>query len=145
MFEVDSNFLRAERDYLIPPETDDYELKFICDWCENEVDDLECNITEDKNGDYHGVCKDCIKKYATVENALAYSDAVFGKKEYDNTLIAALYTQEELLEFGRKDLQKRLAINYAPDVEKIKHAVEFYCLEESDSFIDFVVNNKKKA
>lgn len=124
----------------------DFEPKFICDWCERDDfcdGDLDGLLHEDKDGNFHGVCRACLKEEATIENALAFSDEYIGEKEYKDTFIAELYTMEDLVALARKDLAQRLETNYAPDIDKIKKAAEDFCLFDDDAFIEFINSQSK--
>lgn len=142
MFDI-GNIERLLEEYKSIPATDffDDEPKCICDWCGEEVGAHLTSLREDVYGNYRGVCDECIKAEATIQNALAFSDSIFGENTYEDSFIERLYSQEDLVKLARKDLAERLKIAYAPDLEKMQKLAREYCLEDCDSFIDYI--NKK--
>lgn len=135
---MDEQFRRIEAQYMTPTEYEAPEEKLICDWCECEVESLEGILMSGADGNYHGVCRECLKAAATVENALAYSDSVYGKDAYEDTFIAELYSKEALVSLARKDLTARIEAGIGIDIAHLKKAAERYCMFDDNGFIDFI-------
>ena len=117
------------------------------DWGEKRIVllfDKNGEVTEFYEDAEECMCAECFAEYAQARDVVEYSktqeklnwwDRQIADDNYlqyeagvkfSQSVISFMYSMDDLLELARKDINARLDIGYAPDVEKINRAARQY-------------------